>query len=162
MDVFSADDTCATGQGTPAFQPPEIAMGVPRVYGFKVDVWSCGVTLYNITTGLYPFDGENIYKLFEVIGRGEYQMPADLDESLKHLIREMLKKDPEERASLQAVRSHRWVLSKPERTMEYVCLPPKGTDEKHSMTTLPFLHDHHYGQDEQSYQGGFWNLFADL
>jgi len=42
---------------------------------------------YNITTGLYPFEGDNIYKLFENIGRGEYTMPNTVDSLLADLIR---------------------------------------------------------------------------
>jgi len=42
---------------------------------------------YNITTGLYPFEGDNIYKLFENIGRGEYTIPANLDNLLADLIK---------------------------------------------------------------------------
>jgi len=42
---------------------------------------------YNITTGLYPFEGDNIYKLFENIGRGEYTMPKTVDSLLADLIR---------------------------------------------------------------------------
>jgi len=34
---------------------------------------------YNITTGKYPFEGENIYKLFENIGRGEFTVPEEVD-----------------------------------------------------------------------------------
>lgn len=46
INLFSKDDTCHTGQGTPAFQPPEIANGLETFPGFKVDIWSSGVTLY--------------------------------------------------------------------------------------------------------------------
>uniref|UniRef100_S4RSP2 non-specific serine/threonine protein kinase n=1 Tax=Petromyzon marinus TaxID=7757 RepID=S4RSP2_PETMA len=35
-----------TSQGSPAFQPPEIANGLETFSGFKVDIWSSGVTLY--------------------------------------------------------------------------------------------------------------------
>ncbi|PVD23410.1 hypothetical protein C0Q70_16679 [Pomacea canaliculata] len=45
LDVFAVDDTCRTSQGSPAFQPPEIANGLDTFPGFKVDVWSAGVTL---------------------------------------------------------------------------------------------------------------------
>ena len=45
LDRFSADDACKTSQGSPAFQPPEIANGLESFKGFKVDVWSSGVTL---------------------------------------------------------------------------------------------------------------------
>ena len=41
---------------------------------------------YNITTGLYPFEGENIYKLFENIGKGKYTIPESVDSILASLI----------------------------------------------------------------------------
>ena len=41
---------------------------------------------YNITTGLYPFEGENIYKLFENIGKGKYTIPDTVDSVLSSLI----------------------------------------------------------------------------
>lgn len=46
LSIFAMDDTCSTGQGSPAFQPPEIANGDETFAGFKVDIWSSGVTLY--------------------------------------------------------------------------------------------------------------------
>lgn len=62
LNPFQPNDLCFTSQGSPAFQPPEIADGIDEFHGFKVDIWSSGVTLYNITTGIYPFEGENIYR----------------------------------------------------------------------------------------------------
>lgn len=41
---------------------------------------------YNFTTGKYPFEGDNIYKLFENIGKGEFEVPADLDPLLQDLL----------------------------------------------------------------------------
>lgn len=43
--MFATSDECQTSQGSPAFQPPEIANGLESFPGFKVDVWSSGVTL---------------------------------------------------------------------------------------------------------------------
>ena len=43
--MFATDDTCHTSQGSPAFQPPEIANGVDEFSGFKVDIWASGVSL---------------------------------------------------------------------------------------------------------------------
>ncbi|XP_025772092.1 serine/threonine-protein kinase STK11 [Puma concolor] len=88
LHPFAEDDTCRTSQGSPAFQPPEIANGLDTFSGFKVDIWSAGVTLYNITTGLYPFEGDNIYKLFENIGKGDYTIPGDCGPPLSDLLRE--------------------------------------------------------------------------
>ncbi|TNN78084.1 Serine/threonine-protein kinase STK11 [Liparis tanakae] len=46
LHPFADDDTCRTSQGSPAFQPPEIANGLDTFSGFKVDIWSAGVTLW--------------------------------------------------------------------------------------------------------------------
>lgn len=42
---------------------------------------------FNITTGKYPFEGENIYKLFENIGKGEFTIPEGVSDSLANLLR---------------------------------------------------------------------------
>lgn len=44
---------------------------------------------YNITTGKYPYGGDNIYKLFENIGKGEYTIPEDVSPALEQLLRGM-------------------------------------------------------------------------
>ncbi len=42
---------------------------------------------YNITTSLYPFEGDNIYKLFENIGKGDYTVPEECGPQLSDLLR---------------------------------------------------------------------------
>lgn len=61
---------------------------------------------FNITTGLYPFEGDNIYRLFENIGNGDFSIPNDVDNPLKELLRGMLEKDPGKRFSLRQIRQH--------------------------------------------------------
>ncbi|KAF3858393.1 hypothetical protein F7725_011594 [Dissostichus mawsoni] len=115
LHPFAEDDTCRTSQGSPAFQPPEIANGLDTFSGFKVDIWSAGVTLYNITTSLYPFEGDNIYKLFENIGKGDYTVPED------------------------------WVRKKHPPTEPPVPIPAnaESRDPWRSMTVVPYLEDLH-------------------
>ncbi|XP_023314910.1 serine/threonine-protein kinase STK11-like isoform X2 [Trichogramma pretiosum] len=152
LDMFAEDDTCTTGQGSPAFQPPEIANGCESFAGFKVDIWSSGVTLYNITTGLYPFEGNNIYRLYENIGKGEYTIPEEVEDSLRTLLTGMLQKEIDDRFTLQQVRCHEWTLTCPQKTSEFVPIPPLRGDEWHTMTVLPYLLDHHYGtKNDQIY-----------
>lgn len=141
LDRFAVDDTCHTSQGSPAFQPPEIANGLDSFSGFKVDVWSSGVTLFNITTGKYPFEGDNIYRLFECIGRGKFELPSDVEPTLGDLLCGMLHKDPQARLSLQLVRRHDWVRRKPPRLLEYVGIPDRsnGSNPLRSMTVIPYL-----------------------
>ncbi|KAF3428367.1 hypothetical protein E2986_05095 [Frieseomelitta varia] len=148
LDMFSEDDTCKMGQGSPAFQPPEIANGCETFSGFKVDIWSSGVTLYNITTGQYPFQGDNIYKLYENIGKGEYSIPEEVEEPLKSLIQGMLQKDADKRFTLQQVKKHPWTICRHPRTQEEVPIPPLKGHKWHSMTVLPYLMEYHYGGDD--------------
>lgn len=145
LDMFAPDDTCFTSQGSPAFQPPEIANGMEKFSGFKVDIWSSGVTLYNLTTGKYPFEGDNIYRLFEVIGKGIVTIPPELDDNLKSLLEGMLHKDPQLRFSLEQIMRHPWFIRKPPQIEQEVKVPPLKGDEFHSMTVLPYLYDYHYG-----------------
>ncbi|EFA10720.1 polarization-related protein LKB1 [Tribolium castaneum] len=144
IDFFAIDDTCVQGQGSPAFQPPEIANGLDSFPGFKVDVWSSGVSLYNFVTGEYPFEGDSIYKLFENIGKGEFTIPDYIEDPLRDLLLGMLRKDPEERLSLQQIRQHMWFSRRPPVTAPPVPIPPLRNDEFHCMTVLPYLFDHYY------------------
>lgn len=148
LDMFSEDDLCKMGQGSPAFQPPEIANGCETFSGFKVDIWSSGVTLYNITTGEYPFQGDNIYKLYENIGKGEYTIPEEVEEPLKSLIQGMLQKDADKRFTLQQVKKHPWTMCRHPRMQDEVPVPPLKGHNWHSMTVLPYLMEYHYGGDE--------------
>lgn len=45
LSQFEQSDLCSTCQGSPAFQPPEIASGQDSWSGFKADIWAAGVTL---------------------------------------------------------------------------------------------------------------------
>uniref|UniRef100_A0AAZ3RWL7 Serine/threonine-protein kinase STK11 n=1 Tax=Oncorhynchus tshawytscha TaxID=74940 RepID=A0AAZ3RWL7_ONCTS len=151
LHPFAKDDTCRTSQGSPAFQPPEIANGLDTFSGFKVDIWSAGVTLYNITTSLYPFEGDNIYKLFENIGKGDYSVPEECGPSLSDLLQGMLEYDPVKRFSIQHIRQHNWVRKKHPPTEPPVPIPAsaESRDVWRSMTVVPYLEDlHGYTEEE--------------
>ncbi|KAF4117927.1 hypothetical protein G5714_002480 [Onychostoma macrolepis] len=151
LHPFAEDDTCRTSQGSPAFQPPEIANGLDTFSGFKVDIWSAGVTLYNITTSLYPFEGDNIYKLFENIGKGDYTVPEECGPLLSDLLRGMLEYDPVKRFSIQRIRQHNWVRKKHPPSEPPVPIPPSAEtrDRWRSMTVVPYLEDLHGYADEE-------------
>ncbi|XP_017771252.1 PREDICTED: serine/threonine-protein kinase STK11 [Nicrophorus vespilloides] len=160
IDLFAEDDTCHNGQGSPAFQPPEIANGLESFPGFKVDIWSAGVTLYNLTTGLYPFEGDNIYRLYENIGKGEFTIPEDIENPLRDLLLGMLRKEPEERLNLQEIRQHPWFGRKPPRNSYEVAVPPMAGDQLHNMTVLPYLRDHFYDDDYEDVEDGDYSTTA--
>ncbi|KAM6948507.1 serine/threonine-protein kinase STK11 [Aplochiton taeniatus] len=150
LHPFAEDDTCRTSQGSPAFQPPEIANGLDTFSGFKVDIWSAGVTLYNITTSLYPFEGDNIYKLFENIGKGEFTVPEECGPLLSELLNGMLEYEPVKRFSIQHIRQHNWVRKKHPPSEPPVPIPAssESRDPWRSMTVVPYLEDlHGYGDE---------------
>uniref|UniRef100_A0A2M4BIM8 Serine/threonine-protein kinase STK11 n=1 Tax=Anopheles marajoara TaxID=58244 RepID=A0A2M4BIM8_9DIPT len=147
LDIFAPTDECTTGQGSPAFQPPEIANGHEVFSGFKVDIWSTGVTLYNITTGLYPFEGDNIYKLLENIGKCEWQPPEWLECRLADLLVNILQADPAKRFTLQQIRHHEWFQFAPVASSPPVPIPPLKGDWHRCSTVLPYLIAHHYEGD---------------
>lgn len=57
LDLFQDNMMCTIANGTPQFQPPEIAAVDSEFDGPAVDVWAAGVTLFNCCTGAYPFTG---------------------------------------------------------------------------------------------------------
>ena len=83
------------------------------------------MTLYNFTTGEYPFEGDTIFKLFENIGKGEFTVPQSVsfmrcqphhvghvalqvDKVLETLLRWMLATEAVERPDMQAILAHDW------------------------------------------------------
>lgn len=68
---------------------------------------------YNITTGQYPFEGDNIYRLLENIGKNQWIVPEwfqKFDSNLANLILGMLQANPLQRFSLEQIKQHPWVL----------------------------------------------------
>lgn len=154
LDLFARDDTITTSQGTPAFQPPEVANGWESFSGYKIDVWSSGVTLFNFHTGLYPFEGDTIFKLFENIGRAELELPASItDRLLASLITSMLTKEPADRPDIREIKAHDWCRKRFPRTGSAVSAPPHGSDPLLSTTVLPYLENMHYPSPSGSQVG---------
>ncbi|KAM3716897.1 Serine/threonine-protein kinase [Dirofilaria immitis] len=115
LDTFQAEDWCTVVQGTPKFQPPEIVSGTSENYrGRKVDIWACGITLYNMVSGEYPFEGDVIMRLFDNIANQPLQMPhnVQLSKPLEYLLTAILDKDPERRMNMHDIRRCEWYMQK--------------------------------------------------
>ncbi|CAD5206622.1 unnamed protein product [Bursaphelenchus okinawaensis] len=105
------DDWCTLSQGTPKFQPPEVVSGnVERFRGRPVDIWACGVTLYNMISGDYPFNGDGLMKLFENITQNDIEWPEDIKDNrtLHTLLKGVLEKDPDNRWNTVTIRAGEW------------------------------------------------------
>ena len=58
--------------GTPLNMAPEIMARLN--YTYKADIWSCGVLIFLLITGDYPFYAETKVKLHELVVRGKYHI----------------------------------------------------------------------------------------
>ncbi|KAF2349622.1 Protein kinase domain [Trinorchestia longiramus] len=155
VELCEGNDLISSSQGSPMFQPPEVAGGThSRFPGYKLDVWSTGITLYNLTSGKYPFNGSNIFRIIESVCRDALVIPSELDSSLAALLQKMLVKDPYERISLQEVKKHRWVVQKivPLQGEECVSMwEQEGVADPHSSSVIPFLECHHFPEESIPY-----------
>ena len=86
---------------TPMYAPPEVIRAEHKKIGFKSDMYSFGVTLYEIISGKPPFDEADCQKVLKMHLRKAHaplieRMP-DIDKSLSDLIDKLLNKDPKQR-----------------------------------------------------------------
>ncbi|GAA5990931.1 hypothetical protein JCM10908_000086 [Rhodotorula pacifica] len=115
-----------TSCGSPHYASPEIVAG-ENYHGSSSDIWSCGIILYALLTGVLPFDHGDIRTLLSLVKRGEYYMPPELPTDAQDLIRKMLVVDPEKRIKMDDVLRHPWVTRKPPRLI-YGQPPPAPPD----------------------------------
>ena len=90
--------------GTPLYLPPE--MVAESGHDEKADIWCIGVLLFELTTGKVPFDGDDYSTVKYNISRLNIHWPSDIDPDIKDLISKILKKNPNERLSIEKILSH--------------------------------------------------------
>lgn len=136
LSQFSQSDICSHSHGSPAFQSPQIATGKKSFSGFKLDIWAAGVTLYVLVTGQYPFQGSNVFHLYEQIAKAEYEIPGWVEKSLADLIRGMMSKEEETRFSIRQIKENAWF-----QTTQYNDKPQPNplVDRWRSFSLLPYI-----------------------
>ncbi|MDP1562703.1 MAG: protein kinase [Pirellulaceae bacterium] len=68
--------------GTPRYMPPEVVMGETHRIDGRADIWSLGVMMYEMLTGVSPFRGTTQDELFDQIRYSEPRQPRSLVSSL--------------------------------------------------------------------------------
>lgn len=109
-NLYDPQGCLQTNCGSPLYAAPEIIQGVQYV-GPEVDIWSLGVTLYAMLTGMLPFEDEQLKGLYAKICAGKFTFPSHVSSQARDLISMMLRTDVGQRAGMQAVRMHRWTCA---------------------------------------------------
>ena len=87
-----------TQVGTCSYMAPEVMQGRADT---RADLWSLGVTAYELLTGRRPFDGETSESVIHTVLAGRYDakplFDRGVDRTLVRILRKLLQKDPDRR-----------------------------------------------------------------
>ncbi|XP_076881059.1 calcium-dependent protein kinase 26-like [Bidens hawaiensis] len=96
--------------GSPYYVAPEM---LQRHYGSEIDIWSAGVILYVLLSGVPPFWGETVNDVFSDILEGEIDFSFSpwpvISASAKDLIKKMLVRDRTRRITAHEILGHPWI-----------------------------------------------------
>ncbi|CAN1267372.1 Calcium-dependent protein kinase 13 [Linum perenne] len=96
--------------GSPFYIAPEVLSGG---YNQTADVWSAGVILYILLSGMPPFWGKTKSQIFDAVRAADLRFPSNLwdrvTSSAKELVQGMLRVDPLQRLTAQQVLEHSWM-----------------------------------------------------
>ena len=102
----SANIGAQTVLGTPYYISPEMCEG--KQYSFKSDIWALGCILYEMACFQKTFEGSNLPAVVNKIMKVQFSpIKGSYTEGFKELIKDMLKKNPEERPEANHIMYHR-------------------------------------------------------
>mmetsp|Transcript_36962 Transcript_36962/g.108960 ORF Transcript_36962/g.108960 Transcript_36962/m.108960 type:complete len:397 (-) Transcript_36962:288-1478(-) len=114
--------------GTLAYMAPEVIQTADRYDGKMGDIWSCGIMLYVMLFGMYPFDashakpapaaGQDPQKartdgMISRIMHMQWSIPDEVPISpeCRDLLLHLIVKDPKERYTMAQIQQHKWFVT---------------------------------------------------
>jgi calcium-dependent protein kinase len=95
--------------GTLIYMAPEVFTGL---YDEKCDVWSCGVILYKLISGRFPFEADDETILRQKLLKGEFDLTSQFwktkSRELRQLLTGMLQVDPKNRLTASQAVKDEW------------------------------------------------------
>ena len=94
-------------KGSLYYMAPEV---FTKKYNEKCDIWSCGVVLYLLVVGKYPFNGKNQKEIIRNIKEAKLTFPEEFLEKSSNEVRDLIKNclqpDPNKRLSAKDALNH--------------------------------------------------------
>lgn len=123
---------CRTFCGTPHYFAPEVintfkdmGQGNQAGYGRQADMWSLGVILYILLSGIPPFEEEGLY---EQITEGKYEFDVrewtTVSLEAKELVKCLMTVNPKDRLTITQALEHKWLC------FTGMCSPTKPPSSK--------------------------------
>ena len=108
--IVSTQEKMVDGYGTLSYVAPEVLLRTP--YNKEVDIWSMGVILYYMLCGHLPFKGNKEVIIAEKIVNDDLEFDEEewevRSKKVRELISSCLKKEPEERITIDEFINHPW------------------------------------------------------
>eukprot|EP01083_Nonionella_stella_P080088 219891_1 len=102
--------------GSPFWIAPEIIIPECK-YDAKVDIWSLGITCFELMTGDLPHSDTSMLSLFPAIVDSPPPEPRPFwSNSLKSFVSQCLQKDPKKRPSAHTLLNHKFIKRAPTRS----------------------------------------------
>ncbi|EFN57613.1 hypothetical protein CHLNCDRAFT_30247 [Chlorella variabilis] len=96
--------------GSAYYVAPEV---LKQSYSMEADIWSCGVILYILLSGVPPFWGETEKQIFKAILEGKLDLQSDpwpkISAEAKDCVQRMLEPRPSKRATADEILQHPWM-----------------------------------------------------
>ena len=113
--IFNKNKNDKSLTGSVYYICPEV-LSKNRNYTEKCDVWSCGIIMYILLTGLPPFNGDSDEEIVTKIKNGRFNMEKYpwpiISSQAKDLIKKLLEFDPNKRITAEEALNHPWFESK--------------------------------------------------
>ncbi|KAK3257063.1 calcium-dependent protein kinase [Cymbomonas tetramitiformis] len=153
--------------GSPFYVAPEV---LKRCYSQEADVWSVGVMLYIMLSGIPPFWAESDAEIFKCILRGRYDLTGEpwpsISAPAKDLLAKLLEVDPSKRLTAVEALEHPWLAENaaPETPLDFGILhrlKKFSQANKFKKMALHFIAGNLSGQEIEGLKGIFQTLDND-